>query len=360
MKRFLMRTLATLFLAGSVFWCAACASPAGVPAPPIEVPTPIVLKFVEPQDLAIDFSTIAPAATPAIDVYEAVAAGGRYSDEISLGYTTTYMMNVWIRSVLQGISQIEIPIGETITTYAATVIFLPSAGVLLAGTHDVKVDFGDYDWNNDGTPEGCSGNTAPPLPICARVWLDGVRYLAWVFDAYNYDDDPTTIEANDKNVGAGRFKAYNDVVELALPITIMYDHVDPLDILSEFFLREGTAVAEGQSQHVDSRQTGPVDAPIKYLNFSTFWHDPDPALDMVMQYIGKYKEGEDFWSGSLNTTDPRFDNFSEVCAQLSTGTAAADQSCNNLGISVAGIDFVREATDADFAYPAAFTVAPTF
>ncbi len=82
------------------------------------------------------------------------------------------------------------------------------------------------------------------------------------------------------------------------------------------------------------------------------------------RYIGRFIEGEDFWSGSLDAASGTTyvpPSISNVCARISTGDAAEDPTiCDSLGISVAGIPFVDRTTPADVAVQNDFPATPTF
>ncbi len=152
---------------------------AGVPVPPVETPSPIVLKFVPYEDIRIDFSTISSAAPAAALAVKAVGAGGDYSAEITFGPNVLQGLFEETLSLVMGpLTAFEIPVSETTITFEAT---------------GIKIDFGDFDLNGDGVKEGCSGHTAA-LPVCARVWTDEgagyTRYAAWVFEAYPTEGNP--------------------------------------------------------------------------------------------------------------------------------------------------------------------------
>ncbi len=346
-----------------------CGSPAGVPAPPVEMPSPIVLKFVEPSRLQIDFSTISAAPAAAIDVYEAVGSGGTYSSAIALGAANVDAYFQRLTLLLNGIGSFEIPVSEVTTTFISQV-FCGDGGFDTEGTPGttpctIKIDFGDFDFNADGVKDGCSGHTAA-LPICARLWVDDVRYLAWVFDTYPDDTIP----------GVGRFKLFEPEEAGGQLVTAFhYDQRDLENRVHEAFARmtipQAPLVGIGDG-HMEIAQIGPAATALKRINsYSTTYGTengvPMPAYDGSLTYLGQYKEGSDYWSGSFAATGVYRGmlalppDFLNVCAVISTGNAAEVLGiCDDLGISVVDIAVVRPLVDSDISMPPDFPEAPTF
>lgn len=325
-------------------------SPAGPPAPPAEIPLPVVLKFVPYEDIRINLSTISAASGTSINVYQAVGAGGEYSEAISFGPTWLSEFETFFISVTDGLNELEIPLSEETTTFQSAAIIGPQGGL-------AKIDFGDFDLDGDGTTEGCSGHTAT-LPVCARVWLNETRYLAWVFYEYAVEGNP----------GKSNFKIYTSEEEVDLiSAAINFDHRDPENKSTEVrALAEGLAAGDDKFdalQHALVLQIGPDESALKRLNMSNSaimsgvpWYSN--------LYLGQFIEGEDFWSGSFagdNVFEFELAQFADVCARISTGNAAEDPNiCDALGISVAGIPFIDSLDIADVAMPPDFPETPTF
>ncbi len=346
-------------------------NPAGVPAPPVEMPSPIVLKFVEPADLKIDLSTISMAA-PSINVYDAVGIGGQYSDEIGLfGPSSVQIADYVIARVLTGISEIAIPVNDTTLTFEDYVTFVtPSSGIdLLSGTHHVEIDFADYDFNGDGVNEGCSGHTAM-IPICVRFWLDGDPFMSMVIEQFSYIGDPNVVTA-DQTIGIGRFRTYvPDLNGDAQSFAVNYNNETTDQKLVELFMKAtiadrpwGASILQRIDMHAELSQRGAYATAKKGVNMSASWGFSDRA-DQTLQYLGLYLEGNDFWGGSFFTDMMWFsadvENFTNVCARISTGNAAEDPTiCDTLGISVPGVAFTRPLVDADVEFYD-FPLTPTF
>ncbi len=328
----------------------ACGSPAGVPSPPVEMPSPIVLKFVEPSAIHIDFSTISAATAGSVNVYDAVGSGGTYSQAIAEGPALLAETENGIATLLTGIGALEIPVSATTTTFEGVIPACNGTASCAA-----KLDFGDFDLDGVGGTEGCSGHTAA-LPVCARMWLDGTRFMAWVFDTYPAADNP----------GKSRFKVFQTSADGDEYVSaISFDHRDPLNKFTELFFRGIFVEAPNtytSMRHIEAVQVGAADSALKRLNLrdEIFVNAAPDPMDFL--YLGQFKEGENYWSGSVDDNKYGvFGEFTDVCAAISSGNAAADPTiCDTLGIGVAGIDFTRAAVDADFIVPIEFPEVPTF
>lgn len=333
------------------------------PAPPVETPLPITFKFVSGDDLRIDYSAISAATTPSVS--KAVGPGGEYSDAIAEGPEWEALHAELLQAFTEDISALDIPVGTTITTFESIV-----------EGETVKIDFADFDYDGDGVKEGCSGSTGA-LPVCARVWINNKRFLATVFQTFPLVGDP----------GEGKFRVFADEEfdpTLGISegfIALTYDYKDPEDLFLEAFdyifwpefdLEDGSDPATDVLTlfHLEMRQKGPEDTAIKRLNlrfdisFSLTF-----SLDLTFRYLGQFKEGQDFWAGSVidqmfleGLFDTRYGEFFDVCARISTGDAVEPELaniCNDLGISVAGIPFIRP-TDRSDVELYDFPETPTF
>ncbi len=390
MFRRLRRALIALGLLAVPLLYIGCGAPAGPPSPPVEVPSPVVLKFVEPADLSIDFGSISKVTTdpagnlavkvvnPGDDVTELIQFGPGFLDAID---------GAFIAPSFRSISELQVPLDATITTFSDTVTF--SAGAdFLAGTHEVKLSFADFDFDDDGATEGCSGGTGS-TPICVRFWLDGERYLAWVFDELARDDDPATAE-NEATVGRGRFKVYaDDVNGFQVAFLISYAQDAATETLTvEQSMREvnvnkvecpGVEICYpivAIDWHFVQQQIGPPASAFKNLNYNTHFvieETPDNyAGEGDLAYLGQFVEGSDFWSGSVfrdGVGDFAPIDESDVCASISrfptffVGTAVTPETCEDIAgtdIRVRTTAFVDPFDPADVAVPTGFPAAPPF
>lgn len=351
MKCIMKGIILSLLLGMSALLYASCSSPAAPPAAPAEIPFPVALKFVEPEDLSVDVSTLQPAV-----------GVGEFQNEIISGAEGMELVEIFLGSSLNNIGQIEVPTDELVTTFEATMTFISDGNYIeeyLLGTREVRIDFGDFDFDGDGVSEGCSGHTAA-LPVCARMWIDGQRYLAWVFDSYPY-------AAGAALPGSGRFKIYGTQSGgYDITFAINYAREEPEDLMTELFLRgdlAGGVLTRPRliESHTEVSQIGPADGALKRINSSG-------TIDMTntggpvaySRYLGQFIEGQDFWSGSIDDNFALQTNFTNQCAQLSLGEVADVSNCDALGISVGDTPFVRFLEDTDLLIPPDFPAGPTF
>jgi hypothetical protein len=337
-----------------------CPNPAAPPAPPAEVPA--ALRF--PESIAINVDKVAtqpPSPSPgALKAF--VGAGGEFSKEIAFGADFAKVTTDFIDSILKFLNQFEIPVDTAVTTFQGE-------GTLDASTTGtVKIDFADFDLDGDGKTEGCSGNTAG-LPICFRVWTNDTRTLAGFFTAF-----PT-----DENQGAGRLRIGLSSEGFNQGGAAIYDHKDPLKKTSEsfFIFASGSLGADGRPQvllttHTIANQVGLDETANKTLQTSVedrglveaFAGDVIHASDDIntLKYVGRWREDNDFWSGSLQTTFSQLSNFSAICARISTGDESVEANCRDLSIDVTNLPFVTFAKDSDVGFPSvdAFPESPTF
>jgi hypothetical protein len=341
-------------------------NPAAPPAPPAEVPA--ALRF--PSDLSIDATTIGSPSS-ASNLAALVGSGGQFSDEISFAADFAPFVELFANSLLQPLPQIDIPVSTDTTTFAVTGLFSnPNKPEDPPLEYDIKIDFADFDFDGDGLTEGCSGNTAG-LPICFRVWFSGEQQMAGLFTRF-----PTAL-----NQGAGQFRAIVHVPAEKTTggspaqdgyVGVLYDDSVPPAKSTEIFLREvlaGDAVNQKNPDapdfHLKTTQEGPDETARKSLLVSAAGYSPAAFREVTgvpndLQYVGQWREDNDFWSGSASTHNIDLQNFSDVCALISTGNPSNLLNCVDLNIDVADIPFLDFLTTDDVALPADFPKSPTF
>lgn len=336
-------------------------NPAAPPGPPAEIPS--ALRF--PSDLAIDVDTIA-SSSPEADasaLAALVGSGGQFSREISFAADLAPLILLQVDGLMQPLPQLDIPASTETTTFAIKGLFgNPSKPTDPPIEYDIKIDFADFGG------QGCSGHTAG-LPICYRIWFDGEQRMAGVFTKF-----PTALSS-----GAGQFRLIFHKPEEgggAEPATdvyfgVIYDHSDPLAKTTETFER---AVLAGEpvnppdpvpSFHVEVSQEGPDETAKKLFRLSLDGISTDFASEVTgtpadLRYTGRWREDNDFWSGSIATQNIELQNFSDVCASISTGNSSNPLNCLDLGIDVADIPFLDFLTSDDIGLPDDFPVGPTF
>ena len=401
----------------SISGCAGTTSnPAASPSPPIELPAPAVLKFVNYEGLKVDLGTIGAQGVAAQIVAGKEARLIQFTSGEDVSQYIRYGPNAFgqfvinfLQPTLGGIEKIGIPThtatGGRTTRYTAAVDF-GDVGVL-SGEQTVTIDFGafdldgdgiveSYDANGDGIAEPCSGNAAQ-LPICIRLWLGDIpaRFIAGVFEIPpTYPVGATVPSA----IGKGRFRvfverwngyqskiaySYDDLAITESQKTIEYFFAtepaegfsggasDPLDVLS-------------WSSHSMLTQVGSPETALKTLNMSdVIALQPDAMGNTTgsgdFQYIGRYIEGGNYWIGDLLSvsgisggtiaSDNRFEfggEMKDVCAyigpedfdaHLTFGIVAFDpHACDS--ILLGDLAFVRAQEASDVAIPTDFPATP--
>jgi hypothetical protein len=305
----------------------------------------VVLKFVEYPEFAIDISTVTtPAANPSINVTKEVGQGTYTDDILYAGFVEE--IGTWLADIMEGLGALEIPVGDTVTTFEGTLTRNNFFTDYQDQTFTAKVDFGDFDLDGDGNTEGCSGHTNT-LPICARVWLDGQRYLAWIFEEY-----PTAT-----NPGKSRFRIQYEFIfiqDTQLTVAMEFDQRDPENKYIDG--RSGLIILNNPPNPIQDKvglyvsQVGPDASAIKQINLAEFGQPQDPLRLM------QWKEGSDRWSGSI------VNNYTDICVKLSTAEElppGETPTCSDLGISVAGIPFLTLHDDSVVQFHD-FPLSPTF
>jgi hypothetical protein len=325
-------------------------NPAAPPAPPAEIPA--ALRF--PSDLSIDVNTIASESNSSA-LAALVGSGGQFSEEISFAANLMPGLNQLVNDTLQPLPQFDIPVSTSTITFETVIDTKGGAQI------DIKIDFADFDLDGDGLNEGCVGHTAG-LPICFRIWFSGVQRMAGLFTKFPTED----------NLGAGEYRTViRGETGPDLYIAVTYDHSDPLVKSTEFFEKVVPPGAPIESDsalpnfHVQTSQEGPDAIARKTLKMSIDNIEPDFSNDVTgtpadFKYIGRWREDNDFWSGSDTSQNIDIQNFSDICALISTGNPSNELNCVDMGIDVADIPFLDFLTTEDIRLPADFPASPTF
>ncbi len=328
--------------------------PPVVTGPPAEAPMPIALKFVNPQDLKLDFATLSLEE----QLIKAIDPTGQYSAAISYTYhENETFFNDYLGPLMAGLEKIDMPY-DTARTFHTRIDFgydrYIYADTVLVGEHDIKIDFADYDFDNDGVAEGCSGNSQT-LPICVRMWVDDKRYLAWVYETFPYWDFNTNT-ANEIP-GLGRFKIVGaqSIEHNGGNYTATHVDYDRQSDLHTSFDAFGWGInvfslrVTGIHIQIGSDVGADVDAAKLVKRYGQNYAidmDGDSQFDTLGNYLSRYREGYDFWSGS--TTNGLIFGYlglwldlNNQCAVISTGNGTDTANCDNVGgerISVGEID----------------------
>lgn len=354
-----------------------CPSPAAPPAPPAEIPSFLTI----PRDLSIGVEEL-PGSSDSVTLKLATLAPKDIALAISLATEGIEESNRFLDAGLAPASLTDIPVSASTFNFKNDLTFTNDTGTESVDI-SLKFDFGRFDLDGVNGEESCTGCTcptgcAPDLavcpteapeseihPICVRVWLNGKRYMAGVFDRVPTKDNPQS--------GRIRFELppFGDLA--GSPFGIIYDHGDLNDRqteLSTFFI--DTDVAGGtdffSSRRTFGRIEGPEATALKTSRLTSDFISPPSAIPGTLQFQGRYTSNLDFISletvaegvfssvlGITNVTPP-------ICAQISTANPVNDILCSDLGLMVAPGDFLPQAVFEDVTLPpfSAFPEAPTF
>ena len=365
-------SITALFLYSS---CSGGKQGAVSPAAPIEMPIPSLIKFVEFGEIRTDFSYANQALVKSSASKTTLQPGDILPAEMEEPIKSLQMTedNLFL-PITYVLSLITIAGREDIKTISEQIDFPAIEGVSsrLSGKHNVFLDLSDIDFENDGTMEGCPGNTKS-LPICIRLWLDNELYLVWVIDEPYYDDDPATPE-NEKTIGRGRYKIAAGVMNgLDQQITVYYYEDKSSDYkkgydgytygtseaasASSDVVRVKAAKATSDTTQFETNRTnhfntntffntetsGDGTSPIRYYNMVTTSSFSDGS-STIIKSIGQYVENFDLLSVSLETN-----SSSElgICVKFSDKLVIDDTGCTKVhgnDIRVDDISFVSAAS----------------
>lgn len=369
---------------------------AGAPAPPVEMPSPIVLKLVEFDELQIDLGKLTGGALTSLAPLKLNNPGQTYTD---IGFNADrikfYEEEILI-PITEGIGAIDIPVGKNIHSFEGEVTFTQLSELILDtffGTHNVKLDFSDYDFDGNGETEHCTGNTAE-LPVCVRFWLDDQRFIAWVFEEYPVREDNPATDADERTVGKGRFKIQLDnIYGIGWEIAVQYGQTlgeneskgyDAFlkgtinDNALVWFAGEDPFKTKIWRTHVRVLRDGPEATALKFVDsndlMEALFNNTTP-MTAADKRTDRYVEGFDFWAGSFYRD--LIDEYGvktgegeqDMCANISTQITIEPSMCEDVGgrsIRI-GVDplfpedghpFISTPTEADTLMPADFPAAP--
>lgn len=374
-----------------------------VPAPPVELPNflDVPKAFSFPSDVGVNVDKVQGGAG---SLMKLVTIGDDVSEAIEGGFLLVENLTSENDQALTAMSKVTVPVDPTVTTHEEIID--------VGGLISIKIDFTPFDLDGDGIVENCTGCTCPlgcdfpdnrcpsqaPLedlqPICYRVWVDGLppfedddyfRFMAGLLERFPVPDDPDTVE-DESNAGNGRFRALGSIQILTPEEFIArywettYTHRDPEDPLkkltdfSQAHVRFDTGVITEffSSQHIKVDQAGLPNAidetnTVKTIQATTLDVDTFDDSETFLQYTARFREDEDFWSGSVNldplNPPPDFSfELRAACAQISTGLVTAGGFCSAVGIDVSEIPFLNYVDPLAITFPDTmdFPDTPTF
>jgi hypothetical protein len=354
----------------SLFGGASCSpNPAAPPAPPAEIPSALVL----PTDITISVAEISHSASP--PALAALVGSGPLSKDIEIGPGIIEETNGILTGVLAPFTTTEIPVNPAVTTFEIH-FSVPDFSA------DFKLDFGDFDLNGDGVKEGCTGCTCPVgcepdlaacpaeapagdlRPICARIWLDGSRFMAAVFNRVPTTENPESgsirLAVPAAGDGAGtEFAATYDGRDPENKSIDMKSFMKDPDVGPDFFER----------RHVASTQEGPEASAKKTARLSSnLLIERTPGETSNLQYQAQFFSNLDFITfeliatGAFQSIDGVDNQTPPICAQISRANPVSSILCEDLGLSITTGDFVDppELTDVQFPPDSEFPTTPTF
>ncbi|MFO1463077.1 MAG: hypothetical protein U1F66_04825 [bacterium] len=379
----------------------ACSGSATNPAPLVEIPSVVNI----PKDVAIDVSEVSTASSGPTQKFLAEkiqTAQFTLANIIPIGPDVARSLNEDVLSgLLTPFNAIDIPVSPQVRTFQGT-FQDPDA---LPQTF--KFDFSDYDFNGDGVDDGFTGCTCPvgcqldacpkaaPLadlkPVGFRVWRQMapdqpfVPMMAGFFTQLPLKDDPAT-PGNEENPGAGSFRInVFDVPDVNLferfLIGVVYNHRDPQNehnlstqvfLLNDFTQSDGTLLFSNRLDNSVVQLGKTTTTGENYLEKtvkSTFDGIETKAMggdrDLIssQKYIGRFRDDQNFWSGSFFDKNPNTEVetvLPTTCARITTASEVEQGICIDLGIDTSGEAFLPATTEADVLLPSDFPPLPPF
>lgn len=310
-------------------------NPAAPPAPPAELPSALRL----PESISIDVDTTRSSSGGAALTTTSQAAlvgSGSFADFIAFSSDLVYFANQRLDGLLGPLHAITIPVSPSLHRMEM---------VLLVGSkaYVARLDFADFDLNGDGVTEGCPGHTAG-LPLCVRVWLDDgtteYRLLAARFDAFPTETNPGAGSLRGKDLSFSGPGA-------PFQVAANYDHVDPENKFTDSFFTAVDVETDPADHEIVfgirafASQLGPDASAVKTTN----------AVDDSGQGLGRWREDDDYWSGSFNefpnASGEPTTSFANECAYIPSGEGVTVDFCDARGISVGDLPFVASPTETD-------------
>jgi len=390
-------------LAGGALLSCSGINPATPPAPLAEIPSSVSIP-----DASIDLQTISSGegsalkALTAVHVAKAlVGPDGEFSRVIAIGPDSISSTNAVLNDTLAIVNLASIPVSPSLFQMEFPIDFRQDG----VPERVLKFDFAPFDYDGDGNAESCTGCTCPVgcspgldacpsealasdlRPICFRIWLRRSsdapfqRLMAGFFDLLPIQDNPAT-DSNEENPGKGRYttgsSGSNGESGIgSLFLKLVYDHrdaVSPLHLLTQLavvmkqvdgmgalLLRSASNSFVEQVAVDGSGDPNRVQKTAK-ITFEGFEDSPSQEPQSSdSQYIGRYREDLDFWSGSFFAHNPPPEASVEVpttCARISTGDRVLPELCLDAGIDTSGE--APLAPTPDIAFPTDFPETPAF
>lgn len=340
-----------------------CFSPAAPPAPPAEIPSALTI----PRDLTINVDEL-PASTETAALKLQTLDPNDIKTAIEIAAGTIEETNRFLDLALLPASRTTIPVSASVFTFESDVTLGEADEFEIPVTLNFKFDFGRFDLDGNGALEACSGCTcpvgcAPDLavcpteapeselqPICIRIWVNGDRFMAGIFDRVPTEGHP---ESGRLRIALPRF---GDLA--GSPFEIVYDHRNPFDRLTDlsaFFQDPESPDDEGEffaNRRTIGRIEGPEETSKKSIQLTTAFISPPAGFPGLLQFQSRYFTHLDFISlevladGLYGTNEAEggqlgvVDITPPICAQITTSHPVADILCADLGLTLTPGEFL--------------------
>lgn len=331
--------------------------PASPPSGPEEIPGPTALTF--PSSITIDVTSTSTGELGALTVNkDFLGSCGELCQEIAMGSNVAHFIEGFADRLFSDsgiLGNVEVEVSPLITKLVTTV---PLGSVLFSGA-SLKIDFSPFVSAQEETAS-CSGSTTGS-PVCFRVWVADKRLIAGFF---------TTLATETQN-GSGHiwFRPTLEFFgggehppdEQSFSMGLTWDHTDPALKTTE--LSFGGSLTEStlaESGHAVLTQEGAKEASsIKTVKMGVQWGSFEQFGGGAMNYIGRFREDDVFWSGRVDFNFGSFSRqHSDLCVNRLTGNLVADTSCS--AIETRGEEFLGPSKESDFRYPTGFPSSPPF
>ncbi len=232
------------------------------------------------------------------------------------------------------------------------------SGQFLSGgqTVEFKADFGAFDVDGDGNPDG-SGN-AFDLPVAVRIWVDRgegyERFLCALIDQ----------RPSDSNLGSGRMWAHpaaaNGSDREDFQFFVRWDRTNDAHKWNEAYLSGAVNEYHTMSiglQRVDVRtyEDGSVE---KTVRSNSSFSESVPGFSSFV-FSTHFRRGEPYALASAQSTGGRIEvDFSQVCVDLSMHSLATGGECDSFDLT--DFDFLTAPGGSETQFPAAFEESPSF
>jgi hypothetical protein len=135
---------------------------------------------------------------------------------------------------------------------------------------------------------------------------------------------------------------------------------------SEILLSQSGHALLTQLQKLDPADKSYLEKTVK-VHFESEGEEGGMEFSSLKDYTGRFREDEDFWSGSVILQETGFEDafIPTTCARISTGEGVLQNICEDLAIDTSDEDVTKgqvidPVKESDVLFPADFPESPTF